>query len=380
MGELLAQVSGTATVFGRDPEWVLSFDREGRLLTLVQGQELFKRALDSRVLRRRHREGRDGRRWELLGDCERREVFAVARELAGLTAEAPDAPDTLRERLETEVLPWTADRLLAEEGRFLAAYRPIAILPPDRYLAVVLQATEGCSWNRCTFCSFYQGRPFGLASPEDFQRHAAAVRGLLGRDLARRRSIFLADGNALAVGNRRLLPLLAIARESFPGQEITGFVDVYSGSRHEPTDWRELAAQGLTQVYIGMETGCDSLLRWVDKPGSRDELTAFVQELKEAGLAVSLILMIGMGGGAWRERHREESLATLAGLPLDRRDLLYLSPFVEEPASAYVARRIVEGWEPLTAEEIESETAVWTADLRARGLRVGRYDIREFVY
>ncbi|HBL25793.1 MAG TPA: radical SAM protein, partial [Acidobacteria bacterium] len=61
--------------FGRDPEWVLSFDREGRLLTLVQGQELFKRALDSRVFRRDRREGR---RWELLPDRERQEVLAVA--------------------------------------------------------------------------------------------------------------------------------------------------------------------------------------------------------------------------------------------------------------------------------------------------------------
>lgn len=377
MSELNAQVSDTATVFARDPEWVLSFDREGRLLTLVQGEELFKRALDSRVLRRDRREGR---RWEILADAERRDVLARSRELAARTAAAPEAPAALRERLETEVLPWTVDRLLAEEERFLGAYRPIAILPPDRYLAVVLQATEGCTWNRCTFCSFYQGRPFRLAAPEDFQRHAAAVRALLGRDLARRRSIFLADGNALAVGNRRLLPLLAIARESFPGREITGFVDVYSGSRHEPTDWRELAAHGLTQVYIGMETGCDDLLRWVDKPGSRAELTFFVRELKEAGLAVSLILMVGMGGKGFRERHRAETLETLAGLPLDRRDLLYLSPFIEGPGSAYVARRIAEGFEAVSPQEIEIETAAWAADLRARGLRVGRYDIREFIY
>jgi radical SAM superfamily enzyme YgiQ (UPF0313 family) len=377
MSALNAQVSATATVFGRDPEWVLSFDREGRLLTFVQGEELFKRALDSRVFRR---DRRSGRRWELLPGRERREVFAMSRELAARTAAAPEAPAALRARLETEVLPWTVDRLAAEEGRFLAAYRPIAILPPDRYLAVVLQATEGCTWNRCTFCSFYQGRPFRLATPEEFGRHAAAVRELLGEDAGRRRSIFLADGNALAVGNRRLLPLLAIARESFPGREITGFVDVYSGLRHEPTDWRELASQGLTQVYVGMETGCDDLLREVDKPGSAAELGAFVRELKEAGLAVSLILMIGMGGRSFRERHRAGSLATLAALPLDRRDLLYLSPFVEEPGSVYVERRIAAGGEPLSAGEIEAETAAWTAALRARGLRVGRYDIREFIY
>lgn len=377
MSDLNAQVSDTATVFGRDPDWVLSCDREGRLLTFVRGDDLFKRALDSRILRR---DRRTGRRWELLNDRARRDLLGAARNLARETVEAPDAPAPLRQRIAAEILPWSVDRLLGEEQRFRRAYRPVAILPPDRYLSIVLQATEGCSWNRCTFCSFYQDRPFRLAGPDDFRRHAEAVRDLLGREAARRKSIFLADGNALAVGNRRLLPLLAIAREAFPGREITGFVDVYSGSRHDPIDWKELAREGLTQVYIGMETGCDDLLRHVNKPGSRVELTAFVSELKEAGLAVSLILMIGLGGRAFQERHRGESLDTLAGLPLDRRDLLYLSPFVDPPDSAYATRLAAAGSEPLTPKEIEDETLLWTAGLRARGLRVGRYDIREFVY
>ncbi len=377
MADINAQVSATATVFGRDPDWVLSCDREGRLLTFVRGDDLFKRALDSRILRR---DRRSGQRWEMLDDPARRDLLGAARDLACETAEAPDAPASLRQRIAAEILPWSVDRLLGEEERFRRAYRPVAILPPDRYLSVVLQATEGCSWNRCTFCSFYQDRPFKLAGPDDFRRHAEAVRDLLGREAERRKSIFLADGNALAVGNRRLLPLLAIARDVFPGREITGFVDVYSGGRHDPIDWQELAREGLTQVYIGMETGCDDLLRHVNKPGSRAELTAFVNELKEAGLAVSLILMIGLGGRAFQERHRQESLDTLGGLPLDRRDLLYLSPFVDPPDTAYSIRLAEAGSEPLTSREIEDETVVWTADLRARGLRVGRYDIREFVY
>lgn len=374
--ELTARVSATSTVFGRDPEWVLSFDREGRLLTYVRGEHLFKRALDSRVFQR-HRE--EGQRWRLLADRERRVVLAEAYALAGETA--PGAPADLGERLEAEVLPWTVERLLAEGERFRRAYpQPISILPPDRYLSIVLQATQGCTWNRCTFCSFYQGRPFHAAGPEELREHVAAVRELLGRDAARRRSLFLADGNALALGNRRLVPLLEIAREVFPGEAITGFVDVYSGGKHDPTDWRELAGLGLTQVYIGMETGLDELLRWVDKPGSRAELADFVGELEAAGVAVSLIVMVGLGGRGFRDRHREATLSALLEMPLDRGDLIYLSPFAEEPGSAYAARREGEGLEAMTAGEIEAETEVYAKVLRGKGLRVGRYDIREFVY
>jgi len=218
-------------------------------------------------------------------------------------------------------------------------------------------------------------------NPDEMREHVAAVRNLFGRDRARRRSIFLADGNALALGNRRLLPLLEIAREAFPGESLAGFVDVYSGGRsHDPTDWPELAAKGLVQVSVGMETGLDELLRWIDKPGSRAELTAFVGELKSAGLAVSLIVMAGLGGRSFRDRHREETLATLADLPLDRRDLIYLSPFVEETGSAYVERRTADGIEPMSLEEIEAEIALWAGALRGRGLRAARYEIRELVY
>jgi radical SAM superfamily enzyme YgiQ (UPF0313 family) len=378
LGALNAQASATATVFGRDPEWVLSFDREGRLLTRATEQSFEKRALDSRLLRR---DRRDGSRWRVLDDAERRTVFAEALERAAETAADPAAPSALRERLESEVLPWTVDRLLAEEARFRAAYPwPISILPPDRYRSVVLQATEGCTWNRCTFCSFYQDRPFRAATPEAFRQHAEAVRGFLGRDAARRPAIFLADGNALALGNRRLRPLIEIASDLFPGRPFASFLDVYTGTRHDPLDWRELSAFGLEQVAIGMETGLDELLRWVNKPGSRDELAALVAELKAAGLALSLIVMIGLGGQSFRTRHREATLDALLAMPLDRRDLIYLSPFVEGEGSAYAARRAEEGSAPLTPAETEAETTVWTETLRARGRRVGRYDIREFVY
>ncbi|MFL6194684.1 MAG: radical SAM protein [Thermoanaerobaculia bacterium] len=376
--ELNARASDTATVFGRNPDWVLSFDREGRLLTWARGTDFFKRALDSRVLQR---DRADGRRWRLLPDPERRTLLAEAYALAAEEARAPDASAELRARLESEVLPWTVEDLLAEAGRFQRAYvHPISILPPDRYLSIVLQATQGCTWNRCTFCSFYQGRPFHLAGPDEMHGHVEAVRELLGRERGRRRGLFLADGNALAVGNRRLLPLLEIARDAFPGEPVSGFVDVYSGGRHDPTDWRELARQGLTHVYIGMETGLDELLRWIDKPGSRAELSSFVGELKAADLAVSLIVMAGLGGEAFRERHREATLGALADLPLDRRDLIYLSPFVEEPGSAYVQRREAEGLTAMPIGEIEAETALWAAALRGRGLRAARYEIREFVY
>jgi len=329
---------------------VASFDLEGRLITYFEEDTLYKRALDSRVHTRRRVGGRRVR--GVLSDEEALIVFARARELA--LAHLPGARGEERRRL-LDILDYTPERLLAERERFYRVYEPIAILPPDRYLAVVLQATSGCTWNRCTFCSFYSGRPFSAKDPASFRAHARAVREFLGRGALLRRGLFLADGNALALSAGRLLPLFDAAREVFPGQPVYGFLDVYSGERRGREFWRALAEQGLAGVYIGMETGHDPLLAWLNKPGGSEELYALVKDLKAAGLFVGLIVMVGVGGRRYQEPHFEETMRLLARLPLSREDLVFLSPFIEDPSSSYARLRIEEGIPALSEEETEAE-------------------------
>ncbi|WP_293172375.1 radical SAM protein [Oceanithermus sp.] len=372
-----AECREASTLIHPDPQHVLSFDREGRLYTFYDDGILYKRALDSTLHWRRRAPGGPRERG-VLGPEEARSVFArvhayarrAARELKGDCAE----------RAAREIVPWTPERLAAERERFSAIYRPIAILPPDQYFAIVVQATEGCTWNKCTFCSFYQGRPFHAKTPEQLREHAEAVRDFLGRQLLLRRGVFLADGNALALSRSRLLPIFEAVREVFPGRPVFGFVDLYSGERHDPADWGELARLGLERVYVGMETGHDELLAFLNKPGSARELEAFVRELKGAGVSVGLIVMVGVGGRDYREAHARATLEALARMPLDRRDLVYLSPFVEHPDSVYARERAAAGLEPMSWDEIEAETARLAAEVRRLGVRAARYDIREFIY
>jgi len=354
---------------------VASFDLEGRLLTYFEDGVLYKRALDSRVHARRRVGGRR-ERFLLAGEAALW-VFRRAREVA--ERRFSGAKGAARDRLRA-VLDWTPERLLAEKERFDRVYKPIAILPPDRYFTVVLQATEGCTWNRCTFCSFYSGRPFSAKDPEAFAEHARAVRDFLGKNALLRQDVFLADGNALALSASRLLSILEVARATFPGRPAYGFIDLYSGERREEAFWRELRSAGLRGVYVGMETGHDPLLAWLNKPGSREELVGFVRTLKAAGLFVGLIVMVGAGGERYREPHFEDTLAALRAMPLSSHDLVFLSPFVEDPRSAYRARREAEGIPPLAEAAIEAELARFARAIRALGLRAARYDIREFLY
>jgi radical SAM superfamily enzyme YgiQ (UPF0313 family) len=375
-GVLLYQVKRDVTVISPDRAHVASFDREGRLTTFFREGSTFKRSLASQV----HERHVDGvRQRSILDPAASAGIFAEAIDLAASVAES--GPPELRDRLESEVLPWTPQALLAEGERFQHAYSwPISILPPDCYLNVVVQATFGCTWNKCTFCNFYQDRDFRARAPEELREHIGAVKDLLGQGLRLRKGVFLADGNALALGPKRVEPLVQEVRDAFPGEPWRAFVDVFTGERHDRDHWARLRELGLERVYVGLESGLDRMLAFLNKPGSRAAAVQFVTDLKAAGIAVGLILMVGVGGREMMIEHREASLAALRAMPLDRADLVYLSPFVEHPGSLYAERRAAEGLTPLTEAEVEAELALVAGEVRATGIRAARYDIREFIY
>jgi radical SAM superfamily enzyme YgiQ (UPF0313 family) len=215
-----------------------------------------------------------------------------------------------------------------------------------------------------------------------FEAHVDAVQALFGRAADARRSVFLADGNALVLGNARLRPLLEAARGAFPDRPFAGFVDVFGGERKGVDAWRELRALGLERVAIGIETGHDPLLGWLNKPGSANEAAAFVADLKGAGVRVAVILMVGVGGARFAEAHVRDSARLLHRLALDAGDVVYLSPFVVHAGTGYAERAAADGVAPLDPAAIAAQYGVLRAAARAAAPRtpVARYDIDEFLY
>ncbi len=374
-------VQSGATVLSPTRQEVVSYDLEGRVRSLFVDGTVFKRSLASDVVARRS-EGGVRRRWHLSSD-EAEALFVRAGDLARTARSVlVDDPESDLARRLDDAGAWTPARLGDERHRFAAAYAPVSILPPDQYGAVVLQATFGCSWNRCTFCSFYTDRPFTLRPASAFAAHVAAVAELLGRAAVDRRRLFLADGNALVLANARLRPIFEVARAAFPDRPFAGFVDVFGGERKRVEDWRELHALGLERVAIGVETGHDPLLAYLNKPGGADAAADFVADLKAAGLRVAVILMVGVGGRRFARAHVRDTEALLQRLALDAGDIVYLSPFVRQPGSAYDAHASADG----LAELDEAERGAQYAALReaarhaAPDAKVALYAIDEFVY
>ena len=195
--------------------------------------------------------------------------------------------------------------------------------PPCEATSLIIQATIGCPWNRCTFCAMYKDRRFRRRELRDVLADLEDAR----EAFPSASSLFLADGNTISLPTDELLTLLQAARDLFPRLDHVG---TYGGARYvaqkAPDDLRRLREAGLSIVYLGLESGDDEVLRRVKKGvGARDMVQAG-RLLKEAGFPVSLYDLVGLGG---RERYREHALATAAVINA-------IGPDVVRPRTLYV--------------------------------------------
>jgi len=294
------------------------------------------------------------------------------------------------------VVDWDYARLEDERKRFRAVYSPVTILPPDQYLALVLQATEGCHWNHCTFCHFYRKTSFRIKSENEFEKHLQAAKDFFGAAIRLRQSIFLGDANALVLPQSKLLKMMDRINETFPMSAphsgdhespgfrgIYSFLDVFTGDKKTEKDFGQLRERNLRRVYVGVETGCNELLRFLNKPATAKQTLEVCLAVKGAGLSLGVIIMIGIGGSRFLHRHIEQTadLVNLMGLGVG--DILYFSPFLESTSMEYSLRAAEAGIGSLTEQERESQLNAIRCALNFKELqkpKVSLYDIKEFVY
>ncbi|NJN65971.1 MAG: radical SAM protein [Chloroflexaceae bacterium] len=379
-----------------------SFDHEGRLFSCFLNGANYKRGLDSAILMKvRQRHGEHPKTRTRLTEEQARELLDTVRANMQRIYDYLQRPEHRHQYADTDLLPrletilaWDSDRLLAERETFRSIYQPVGILPPDQYLSVVLQATEGCSWNRCTFCTLYRNRVFRIKPPQEFRDHARSVRAFLRSGIGLRKSIFLGDANALIIPQCRLLELLSIVHEEFPLETpcpddhyvlhgIYAFLDIFGAEKKTADDYRLLRDGHIRRIYIGLETGDAHLFRLLNKPGSPDEGVEVVRTIKAAGIAVGIILLVGVGGAPFARQHVRASLETVARMPLDEGDMVYLSPLIVSGDEAYSHQVGEAGIRPLSEAEVTEQLQALKSGIRAATgdkPRVTLYHIQEFLY
>ncbi|MBL7163880.1 MAG: radical SAM protein [Anaerolineales bacterium] len=183
-------------------------------------------------------------------------------------------------------------------------YHGTVIRPPSEAYSYILQVTYGCSHNRCTFCGTYLDKPF---QPRKIDEILEDIQ-LAGRTIPDTRRVFLADGDALALSTRRLAQILEALQAAFPNLERVG---AYANAKNllgkRDAELGILVQQGLGIVYLGLESGSDEILSRIDKGANASEMIAAVRKAKRAGLLVSIIGILGIGGPELSEHHAEQT-------------------------------------------------------------------------
>ncbi len=368
---------------GRDE--VVAWDLGGRIYSVWHGGRTVRRGLSGRVLEKWRDES--GKHRRVLSPIEADATVAHASRRAAAAADlarhaggSEDESPVLRALARAAAFDPTVAR--ADASRFASVYGEVGILPPDQYLSLVVQATDGCAFSTCTFCDLYK-RPFRPRSKAEFAAHLARVRGYMGDSIAlRRRSVFLGAGNALLLPVPRLTALLdEIPRALGAAPPVCGFIDAFTGACKSAADYRELGEHGLRRVYVGLETGHDPLLARVCKPSTRGEVVHAVHAIKRGGLDVGVMVMVGLGGASFADVHAADTIDALNEMPLTPRDFVYFSDMVDAPA-AYAESMRAAGSRPLSTTERAAQRQQIESGLSWAGgrPRIATYDLGEFVY
>ncbi len=210
------------------------------------------------------------------------------------------------------------------EGKFK---RPEIIRPPSEWRSYYLPVTSGCSNHTCTFCNYY-GKKLRLRPKEEvkeeinalymFKRHNMVLPGIdpLVYYLAMEwdcKRVFLQDGDALVYPYEDLLEVLRYLNEKFPEVErISCYATPQDLLRRTVGQLRALREQKLSLLYVGLESGSDEILQKVRKGVKAQDMIEASRKAKEAGIALSVTVILGLGGVDKSEEHAFETARVLS--------------------------------------------------------------------
>jgi radical SAM superfamily enzyme YgiQ (UPF0313 family) len=193
-------------------------------------------------------------------------------------------------------------------------YQGIIIRPPSEANSIILQVAVGCSHNKCTFCGTYKDVRFTI-KPESVIQHDIEF---AARYCRRQRRVFLTDGDALILPQARLLKLLKTIRERLPWVTRIGIYGNAKSIRSKTLeDIVALREHGLGIVYMGLETGDDVTLKKVRKGVRADTIIKMGRRVVEAGIKLSVTVLLGLAGPERSDVHAEATGRALSAMDPD---------------------------------------------------------------
>lgn len=178
--------------------------------------------------------------------------------------------------------------------------------PPSEARSLILQVTNGCSWNNCTFCEMYTDpqKAFRPKAQEEIEAEIKSI-SASGYPIDR---VFLADGDAMTLSMRRLVDILEAIRRNLPTvRRVSAYCLPRNVKKKTVADLEHLAELGLKLIYVGCETGNDFLLEKINKGETFQSSLEALTKAKAAGIKTSVMILNGLGGKNHWEEHAFDS-------------------------------------------------------------------------
>ncbi len=201
----------------------------------------------------------------------------------------------------------------------------IVYRPPYEANSFLLQVTKGCSHNRCTFCSMYPGVPFAVCPMEEVEADLEEGARYCP-DVTR---VFLEHGDAFVLSSDRLLAIAEAVHRKLPKVEtIAMYASIQNIRGKTDAELRELRACGIHGLDIGVESGLDAALTYMNKGHTAKEAREQLLRLTEAGMDYSFNAILGCGGA---ELWQENADATADLINAVQPHLLFIGSLHAEP-------------------------------------------------
>jgi len=201
--------------------------------------------------------------------------------------------------------------------------------PPSEADAFILQATIGCSWNHCTYCDMYRDKKYRVRELDETLADIGAARIALGAGVEK---VFVADGDALAMDLDHWQEILAACHAAFPRlRRVSAYATAMNLLDKSVSDLTRLREQGLSQLYIGPESGDDVTLKRIAKGATFDEHVEGARRAHAAGMKLSAIFLLGVAGIDRSEEHAQASARLITEMNPAYTSLLTLTVVPETP-------------------------------------------------
>lgn len=207
-------------------------------------------------------------------------------------------------------------------------YEGNIIRPPSEANSILLQVTVGCSRNKCTFCGTYKGERFRIKPDSVIMEDIAFA----AQHCRRQRRVFLCDGDALIIPQKRLLRILKEIDNQLPWVTRVGLYANAKALKMKSIDeLKALKDHGVGIVYMGLETGDDVTLKKINKGATAAQMIEMGRKAKMAGFKLSVTVLLGIAGPERSQVHAQETGRVLSEIDPDYVGALSLMLIPETP-------------------------------------------------